>query len=139
MSWKHKELSVTRRKSRPEEATQFAKSQRRGANEFAWTVWQWLRNRNCYGQKFRREVPIGPYTADFCCIELKLIVEIDGEPHLTDDGHERDRIRDEYLGQHGYAVLRVLGYEVMREDGNAHERIWDFVKSALEHEGRGEA
>ncbi len=65
-------------------------------------------------------------------------MEIDGEPHLTDEGHERDRIRDEYLGQHGYAVLRVLGYEVIREDGNAHERIWDFVKSSLEHEGRGD-
>ncbi len=70
-------------------------------------------------------------------------MEIDGEPHLNDEGRERDRIRDEYLRQHGYTVLRVLGYEVIREDGNAHERIWDFVKSALERErerqGREEA
>ncbi len=123
---------MTRRKSRPEEATLFAKTQRRGANEFAWTVWQCCATGIANGQKFRREFPIGPYTADFCCIELKLVVEIDGEPHLNDEARERDRIRDEYLRQHGYTVLRVLGYEVIREDGNAHERIWDFVKSALE-------
>ncbi len=97
-------------------------------------MWQWVRKRNCHGQKFRREVPIGPYTADFCCIELKLIIEIDGQPHLTDEGGERDRIRDDYLRQHGYTVLRVLGYEVIREDGTAHKRIWEFVKSQLERE-----
>ncbi|MCC6508416.1 MAG: DUF559 domain-containing protein [Pirellulaceae bacterium] len=129
---------MTRRKTRSKEATEFARSQRKGANEFAWTVWQWLRNRNCHGQKFRREVPVGPYTADFCCIELKLIIEIDGEPHLTDEGREHDRVRDETLRQHGYQVLHVLGYEVIREEGNAHERIWDFVRDAIELRDRND-
>ncbi len=41
---------------------------------------------NAHRQKFRREVPIGPYTADFCCLELKLVIEIDGAPHLTERG-----------------------------------------------------
>ncbi len=88
---------MTRSSSRSEESIEFARAQRQGANEFAWTVWQWLRNRSCQRQKFRREFPIGPYTADFGCVELKLIVEIDGESHLTDEGRERDRIRDQYL------------------------------------------
>ena len=123
---------MVRRKARSEEATQFAKLQRQGANEFAWTVWQWLRNRQCHQQKFRREVPIGPYTADFCCVELKLIVEIDGEPHLTEKGCEHDRVRDEYMRKQGYSILRVPGYEVIREDGHAHDRIWNFVEAAID-------
>ena len=126
---------MTRSRSRSKEAIEFARDQRQGANEFAWTVWQWLRNRSCHRQKFRREFPIGPYTADFCCVELKLIVEIDGEPHLTDEGWERDRIRDQFLRGLGYKILRVPGFEVTREDGNAHERIWEFVKAAVDTSG----
>ena len=45
------------------------------ANEFAQDVWQMVRNRRCRGQKFRREYPIPPYTVDFCCVALKLIVQ----------------------------------------------------------------
>lgn len=50
-----------------------------------------------------------------------------------------DRIRDEYFIQHGYTVLHVLGYQVVREDGTALEYIWEFVKSALERQRRDEA
>lgn len=105
--------------------------QRKDANEFAWTVWQWLRNRKCLGVKFRREVPIGPYTADFCCAEMKLIVEIDGEPHLTEDGRLHDRERDRYLRKLGYKILRVPGYEVIRDDGKASVLITEFVQDAI--------
>ena len=87
---------MTRSKSRSEEAIEFARAQRQGANEFAWTVWQWLRNRGCHRQKFRREFPIGHYTADFCCVELKLIVEIDGEPPSSPDPFS-----PEYRGEGG--------------------------------------
>jgi len=45
------------------------------ANEFASTEWQWVRNRQIANQEFRREYPIPPYTADCCCVELKLILE----------------------------------------------------------------
>ncbi len=123
---------MARRQARSEDATKFARMQRQGANEFAWTVWQWLRNRKCLGAKFRREVPIDPYTADFCCVELKLIIEIDGDPHLTEEGRERDRERDTYLIKLGYKILRVPGYEVIREDGNATVLITQFVKAPLD-------
>ena len=73
-----------------------------------------LRNRRCRGQKFRREYPIPPYTVDFCCLALKLIVEVDGEHHQTDKGRRHDRRRDRYLAEQGYQVVRILGYEVLR-------------------------
>ena len=68
----------TRRSRRHRDAISFARDQRARANEFAQAVWQIVRNRSCRNQKFRREYPIPPYTADFCCVALKLIVEVDG-------------------------------------------------------------
>ena len=82
---------------RSPEAIAFAREQRKNANEFADRMWQFLRNRNCKGQKFRREYPISPYTVDFCCVSLKLIVEVDGKDHFTEEGKLRDAKRDREL------------------------------------------
>ena len=100
--------------ARTPEAIKFARDQRTTANEFAQTVWQWIRNRQICGQKFRREFPLPPYTADFCCVEIKLVLEIDGKDHLTAEGKERDRVRDEALARQGFLVLRIPGYDVLR-------------------------
>ncbi len=61
-----------------QERISFARSQRRSSNEFADLMWQCLRNRQVLGKKFRREHSIPPYTVDFFCAELGLIVEVDG-------------------------------------------------------------
>jgi very-short-patch-repair endonuclease len=90
--------------ARAPDAIQFARDQRTTANEFTQTVWQWIRNRQICGQKFRREFPVPPYTVDFCCVELKLVLEIDGADHVTAEGHERDRVRDEILARQGILV-----------------------------------
>ena len=47
-------------------------------------LWEQLRDRRLEDRKFRRQVPIGPYIADFACVEKKLIVEVDGWTHSTD-------------------------------------------------------
>ena len=99
---------------RDHDAIQFVRHQRATANEFSQDVWQMLRNRPCRTQKFRREYPIPPYTADFCCVELKLILEVDGANHLADEGREHDQRRDQSLAVQGYQVLRISGYEVMQ-------------------------
>ncbi len=102
------------------------------ANDFASTVWSWIRNRQIFGQKFRREFPIPPYTADFCCVELGLVIEIDGEPHFTETGRKRDGIRDLFLQRCGYRVLRIPGYDVVKDDEKVIESIREFVKDALD-------
>lgn len=102
---------------------EFARLQRRTANEFASTVWQWVRNRNCCGQKFRREVPIPPYTVDFCCLELKLIIEVDGAPHLTPAGQAYDARRDRWLRKQGYRVVRIPGFAVLKDP----DRVWKVL------------
>ena len=79
---------MKRSRARDPEAIEFARDQRATANEFARTVWQWVRNRQVCRQKFRREYPVPPYTADFCCVELKLILEVDGADHFTEEARE---------------------------------------------------
>ena len=85
---------------------------------FAQELWQMLRNRRCRNQKFRREYPIPPYTVDFCCVSLKLVIEVDGEHHQTDEGRKRDQRRDQFLLEQGYEVVRVPGWEVMRNSSD---------------------
>jgi very-short-patch-repair endonuclease len=110
---------------------QFARIQRRTSNDFARTVWSWLRNRQMFGQKFRREYPIPPYTADFCCPELLLVIEVDGSEHMTDAGQQSDCVRDEFLFRQGYRVLRIPGYDVFKDESSVITRIRNFVSASV--------
>ena len=66
--------------------------------------WSMVRNRQIGGFKFRRQVPIGSYIADFVCMERRLIVELDGPFH---EGRERyDAARDAFLRGEGFRVMR---------------------------------
>jgi very-short-patch-repair endonuclease len=68
-----------------------------------WFVWSRLRNRQLGGYKFRRQVPIGPYFADFACLSARLVVEVDGEGHTQ----ESDERKSAFLHGRGYQVIRV--------------------------------
>ena len=122
---------MKRSQARSPDAIEFARAERAMANEFANTVWQWIRNRQIHNQKFRREYAIPPYTADFCCIELKLILEIDGAKHFTAEGKQRDLVRDEFLEGQGYRVMRISGYDVLREPGESLEIIRQHVRERM--------
>lgn len=70
-------------------------------------LWVELRQfRRWYGIHARRQVPIGPYVADFAIHDHKLIIEVDGEHHFTAKGAIRDRRRDAWFSGEGYRVLR---------------------------------
>lgn len=56
----------------------FAKAMRREPTDAEYVLWQLLRGHRLKGLKFRRQVPLGPYIADFVCHACKLIVEVDG-------------------------------------------------------------
>ena len=100
---------------RDAERIEFARQQRRDANEFSSTVWQWLRSGRMRGEKFRREYPLGPYTLDFVCVRLNLDIEIDGKEHLTAAGLIHDSRRDAYLQDLGFTVLRIPGFRVPQD------------------------
>jgi hypothetical protein len=67
------------------------------------------------GLRFRRQHPIGPYFADFVCLELRLVVELDGGQHADPCGLERDRVRTAALEERGYEVIRFWDNDVLRD------------------------
>ena len=69
-------------------------------------VWRALRGGRLAGAKFRRQVPVGLYIADFLCREAKLIVELDGAPHDHPEQRAYDEERDTWLRGQGFRVLR---------------------------------
>ncbi len=75
-------------------------------------LWNELRSRQVCGYKFRRQHPIGNYVVDFCCIESKLIIEIDGEVHFLKEND--DKIRDDFLVKSGYRVVRFQAREIFQ-------------------------
>jgi very-short-patch-repair endonuclease len=76
-------------------------------------LWRWLRNRQIDGLKFRRQFPIGNYITDFCCIEKKLVVEIDGGSHLEQE--EYDKMRTEWLEEQGFHVIRFSNEMIYKQ------------------------
>ena len=88
-------------------------------------LWKYLRRKQM-GVKFRRQHALGNYIVDFCCIEKKLIIELDGSQHL--DLEEYDEVRTEVLESLGYRVLRFWNNQVM----NNIEGVVLAIEYALE-------
>ncbi len=91
--------------------TAFARRLRAGTTEAENRLWYYLRDRRLQGAKFRRQVPIGPYVADFLCLEASLVVEADGGQHSERIAHDEERTR--FLEARGYRVLRFWNNDVM--------------------------
>jgi very-short-patch-repair endonuclease len=91
-------------------------------------LWNCLRNRGLDGFKFRRQVPIDRYFADFACREAKVVVELDGGQHA--DAIAYDEARTEVIEQAGYRVVRLWNNHVVEELDGALEEISRALKSA---------
>ena len=91
-------------------------------------LWWHLRARlPLVGTHFRRQVPIGPFVVDFVCLEYRLIIEVDGDQHGTDQALAYDARRDAYLQRSGFSILRFSNREVMSE----LDSVLDTVFAAL--------
>jgi len=75
-------------------------------------IWFFLRQKRFQGMRFRRQAPIGPYIADFLCLNPRLIIEIDGGQHNMPEHEAYDKKRTDYLEARGYKVLRFWDREV---------------------------
>ena len=93
--------------------TRFARVLRRRQTDVEAKLWSELRGRRLARLKFRRQVPIGPYIADFVCEEAKLIVELDGSQHNEPDHVTADEQRSRHLETLGYSVLRAWNSEII--------------------------
>ena len=107
-----------------------ARMLRRNATPAEKVLWGKLRDRQLAKLKFLRQVPIGPFVADFCCRDLRLVVELDGEIHSTSQEIARDRERDAYLKGHNYIVLRFPNEQVFSDIDSVLRRIHDIALTA---------
>ena len=83
-------------------------------------LWKYLRGRQLEGIKFRRQHPIGKYIVDFVNLERKIIIELDGGQHLE---NKKDKLRDRWLKEQGYEVLRFWNNEVLTNIEGVMESI----------------
>jgi very-short-patch-repair endonuclease len=98
-----------------------ARQLRRDQTDTEQRLWARLRDRQLYGAKFRRQHPISPFVADFCCAQRKLVVELDGGQHVEDVAGDEKRSR--FLEERGYRVLRFWNHDALQNTEVVLERI----------------
>ena len=76
-------------------------------------LWSKIRMKQLKGCWFYRQKPVGEYIADFYCTDAKLVVEVDGGQHFSNETIEYDRIRNEYMTGLGLRVIRFTNAEVL--------------------------
>jgi very-short-patch-repair endonuclease len=101
------------REDTPERSVRNARVLRRRMTNAEDILWRSLRNRQFLGVKFRRQVPVGPYVADFACVTQKLIVECDGAPHENPEQRAHDARRDAWFAEQGWRVLRISNERII--------------------------
>jgi very-short-patch-repair endonuclease len=107
----------------------FSKKLRKNLTNAENQLWQKLRNRQFQGFKFYRQRPFYPYIADFYCPELKLIIEIDGATHWTEEEKNYDAERTQWFLRQGFLVLRFTNLDIYHNlDGVLNTLFQTFSK-----------
>ena len=102
----------------------FAKNLRKNTTNTEKYLWKCLRGNQLEGFKFRRQQQIWKYIVDFVNLERKIIIELDGGQHLE---NKKDKLRDKWLEEQGYEMLRFWDNEVF----NNIEGILEFIREKL--------
>ena len=110
-----------------ERSRRFARRLRKEMTEAEVVLWTMLRGRSLNGLKFRRQHPIGPFIADFACVSERLVVEVDGATHWTDEELAYDARRTKFLQNNNWRVVRVRNLEAFENlDG-----VWLAINHRL--------
>jgi very-short-patch-repair endonuclease len=104
-------------------ATEYSRKLRRNQTEAERIMWQYLRNRQFLGIKFRRQQIIGEYIVDFVSFKAKVIIELDGEQHRIGSRVDRDNERTMWLTSKGFLVLRFWNEDVLKDTEGVLEQI----------------
>jgi len=103
----------------------FARQLRINATDAESVLWYHLRNRNFLGFKFRRQMPMDKYIADFVCVEKQLIIEVDGGQHSEQIDYDNERTK--ILNQMEYDVIRFWNNEVLTNLSGVLECIEEHI------------
>ena len=107
----------------PTTTLEYSRRLRREMTDAERKLWQHLRGRQLDGLKFRRQHPVPPYIADFCCVERKLIVELDGSQH----NEHKDAARTRFLESLSWKVIRFWDNEALLQTEAVVEAIWNAL------------
>ncbi len=107
----------------------FARVNRNNGTKAEVRIWcELLRNKKMLGFSFLRQRPIENYIADFFCIELKLVIEIDGFTHQFEEVIKKDNVKEECLMVLGYTVLRFSDDDVMKDIENVSRVLEEWIE-----------
>ena len=115
--------SLSRVRERAGVRVQNARALRASGTDAEQALWRHLRSRQLNGHKFRRQHPIGPYIADFACVEARLVVELDGGQHAQADALKHDERRTQFLLAQGWHVLRFWNHDMLAEPAGVLQTI----------------
>jgi very-short-patch-repair endonuclease len=100
-----------------------ARALRKNSTDAERILWSELRDHRLNGASFRRQVPIGNYIADFICHAAKLVIELDGGQHFSDQAEQADAKRSAAIEARGFRVLRFGNHDVMTNRAGVLETI----------------
>ncbi len=100
-----------------------ARTLRQNQTDAETTLWSRLRSRQLLNLKFRRQHPLGAYFADFACIEIGLVIELDGGQHGEEAAGSYDLQREEKMKALGFQTLRFWNHEVLQQTEAVMEKI----------------
>ena len=105
---------------------EYARHNRQRPTEAESVMWHYLRGKQL-GKQFRRQHIIGPFIADFACLDPKVVVELDGGYHSIPEQQVSDEERTEWLENKGYKVIRFTNDEVLGDIQNTLKKIKDSI------------
>ena len=105
---------------------EYARENRRNQTEAEEFLWKQLKG-NVLGVKFKRQMIILNYIADFACLEKSLVIEVDGGYHFSHEQMELDAYRTEDLEKLGFKVLRFRNENVIRDIELVLKTIQDYI------------
>lgn len=118
----------------PLESKDFRRELRKSMTSAEVVLWQILKGRQIHGLKFRRQFGIGPYILDFYCPSLRLGIELDGQPHFSEEALAYDARRTSYLNRfHNITILRFENRKVF----DCPDLILDEIIRFAKEKGKG--
>jgi len=113
-----------------------ARRLRAKATETEVLLWKRLRTIGTEGTHFRRQVPIGPYVADFACLAARLVIELDGSQHNTERRKAKDQVRTRWLESEGYRVIRFWNSDLAHNIDGVLETVYAALYGSRDAEPR---
>jgi very-short-patch-repair endonuclease len=100
-----------------------ARALRKNSTDAERILWSELRDHRLNGASFRRQVPIKNFVADFVCHAAKLVIELDGGQHFSDQAEQADTARSAVIEAQGFVVLRFGNHDMMTNRAGVLETI----------------